>query len=159
MHNILTSDVEDWYQGLGIAPAQWDGFAPRLAIGMNVILELLADHATRATFFVLGIVAQEDPALVRQLVSAGHESGGFYARFWPYRLLRWGIRSLKRQGKPAIVYFHPWEFDLAHPRLHSEAAWLARRTHNHRLARTRGVLTALLRDFTWMAMGDVTTPA
>ena len=62
MRNLLSFDVEDWYQGLAIAPARWGEFAPRLTIGMEVILDLLARHGTHATFFVLGVVAQENPA-------------------------------------------------------------------------------------------------
>ena len=57
--------------------------------------------------------------------------------------------ALNRQGQPAIVYFHPWEFDPDHPILRTDVAWLARRTHYHRLALTRSVLAALLNDFTW----------
>jgi glycosyltransferase involved in cell wall biosynthesis len=59
------------------------------------------------------------------------------------------VGALNRQGQPAIVYFHPWEFDPVHPILRTDVLWLARRTHYHRLARTRSVLAALLNDFTW----------
>lgn len=41
--------------------------------GTNIILELLAEHHLRATFFVLGCVATMHPGLVRKIVQAGHE--------------------------------------------------------------------------------------
>jgi polysaccharide deacetylase family protein (PEP-CTERM system associated) len=84
-------------------------------------------------------------------------SGGFYARLWPYAWLRWGIQRLNQRGQPAIVYFHPWEFDVHQPRLRRETAWLARATHYHRLACAPGILQALLRDFRWTTMGDYLT--
>ena len=73
--NILTFDVEDWYQGLDIPQARWPSFEQRLSIGLDVISELLAAHRVRATFFVLGQIASEHPGLVRRLSEAGHEIG------------------------------------------------------------------------------------
>src|SRR5256885_1140182 len=51
--------------------------------------------------------------------------GGFYMRFWHYRFVRWAIARLNVQRQPAIVYFHPWEFDEAQPRLRCQSHWLA----------------------------------
>lgn len=81
-------------------------------------------------------------------------SGGFYARFWPYALLKRAIQHLNRQGQPAIVYFHPWEFDVQQPRVKNASHPLARTTHYHRLHRTRYVLQGLLRDFEWAPLQD-----
>jgi len=44
-------------------------------IGVPRILELLARHEVRATFFVPGRVAERHPHRVRQIVDAGHEIG------------------------------------------------------------------------------------
>lgn len=219
MRNILTFDLEEWYQGLELPLGEWARWESRLAVGMDFILEQLAGAGVQATFFVLGVVAQEHPALVRRLAEAGHEigthgwnhtplyrqtpshfrgelrrsidlladlsdqpvrghraaffsltpqtewaiaqmaeagiqydsslfpvfnyrygwpgaprwphrwpnsdiweiplstlslgrlnlpfSGGFYARFWPYTMLRWAITRVNRAGQPAVVYFHP----------------------------------------------------
>jgi len=38
-------------------------------------------------------------------------AGGFYGRMLPRELLAAGIRNLNRRGAPAILYFHPWEFN------------------------------------------------
>ena len=75
--------------------------------------------------------------------------GGFYARFWPYAWVRWAIQRLNDLGQPAIVYFHPWEFDPGHPRLKEELPRLARTTHYHRLTHSSQILSTLLSDFHW----------
>jgi len=38
-------------------------------------------------------------------------AGGFYGRVLPRQLLEAGVRTLNRQGIPATLYFHPWEFN------------------------------------------------
>lgn len=44
--------------------------------------------------------------------------GGAYLRLLPYRYTAAGIRKMNvEEGLPACVYFHPWEIDLAQPRL------------------------------------------
>lgn len=66
----LTVDVEDWFDGLGLSPR-----APAVEGHVDRILELLAAHDRRATFFVLGDLARRHPALVRRIAAAGHEIG------------------------------------------------------------------------------------
>ena len=45
-------------------------------------------------------------------------AGGGYFRLLPLRVVESGIDQLTRQGAPlAMLYFHPWEFDPAMPRL------------------------------------------
>src|SRR5262249_61077071 len=39
------------------------------------VLELLDRHSARATFFVLGWVAERYPSLIRRIAAAGHEIG------------------------------------------------------------------------------------
>ncbi|WP_227377256.1 polysaccharide deacetylase family protein [Haladaptatus halobius] len=38
-------------------------------------------------------------------------AGGFYARLLPTWVLKRGIRTLNARGIPAMLYFHPWEFN------------------------------------------------
>lgn len=83
--------------------------------------------------------------------------GGFYARFWPGALLRWTVARLNRQGRPAVFYFHPWEFDPAQPRLRGDARPLALATHYYRLAGARATLERLLDAFEWGAAEDYIT--
>ncbi|MCE7987306.1 MAG: DUF3473 domain-containing protein [Caldilinea sp. CFX5] len=78
--NALTVDVEDWFHGLGLPYAQMATLEPRLAIGLRRILDLLATHRTKATFFILGALVAEWRTLLGQIVDAGHELAihGFY---------------------------------------------------------------------------------
>jgi polysaccharide deacetylase family protein (PEP-CTERM system associated) len=72
---ILTFDLEDWYQVVG----RMFGFTPnaaergRLPVQIARILQLLDTFRTHATFFVLGLTAEEYPDLVRDIADAGHE--------------------------------------------------------------------------------------
>jgi len=75
--HAMTVDVEDWYQVSAfddlVARGAWDAQEQRVAIGTERLLELLDRHATRATFFVLGWIAEHQPALVRAIHERGHE--------------------------------------------------------------------------------------
>ena len=85
--NAFTVDLEDWYQGLEIGPEQWSGFASRLRVGSERLLRLLDAASVRATFFVLGYAAEQDPDLIREIRARGHEIGTHgYAHRLVYRL-------------------------------------------------------------------------
>jgi polysaccharide deacetylase family protein (PEP-CTERM system associated) len=75
--NAFSVDLEDYFHPTEVAsgPEDWEHFAPRIDIGTNLLLDLLAEHHTRATFFILGWVADHHPALVRRIAAAGHEIG------------------------------------------------------------------------------------
>jgi len=77
MLNALTFDVEDYFHVHafeGVIPrAQWDSIPTRVRESTRCILELLREHDTRATFFVLGWVADRHPELVREIAADGHE--------------------------------------------------------------------------------------
>jgi len=73
MVNILTVDVEDWYME---APRRhWARFAPRIEADVEAVFDLLGRHGLRATFFVLGSIAERHPGLVRAIACEGHEVG------------------------------------------------------------------------------------
>ncbi len=76
---ILTVDVEDWFHVCGHAsysdPATWATRKKRVHVGTDRILDLLAGTASKATFFVLGWIARQSPALVKRIAEAGHEVG------------------------------------------------------------------------------------
>lgn len=87
MQNAFTVDVEDWYQGLEIPPAEWGRYERRLEVGVNRLLELLDEAAVRATFFILGSSAQNHPDLVRRIDERGHEIGTHgYSHAFVYQL-------------------------------------------------------------------------
>lgn len=44
-------------------------------------------------------------------------AGGGYFRLLPLWLMKRGLAQSAAQGRPAVLYFHPWEFDPEMPRL------------------------------------------
>lgn len=274
MQSVFSVDLEDWYQGLEIGIERWRGFVPRIETGLGVLLELLAETRTRATFFVLGYEAEHRPDLVRRVAAAGHEiashgyahrliyqqtpaefrddvrraktiveqvtgsqvrgyrapffsiteasswaldilaeegftydssvfpvinyrygmpnasrvadwtvtpsggrifevplstvqlrlpivgrsvnvpaGGGAYFRLYPYELTRHLIRSVEAEGRPAVFYVHPWEYDPGHPRIR-----LPRRvqqfTHYVNLTSTVPKTARLLRDVRFTTISE-----
>ncbi len=236
VQNILTIDVEDWFHILElpseIPVKDWIRLENRVLKNTLSLLNLLRRYNTKATFFVLGWVAQYCPDLVREIAKQGHEIathgyshrlvhnltpqefaqdislsleylsrvtskpirgyrapgfsltedclwaldillelglsydasifplkrnhggyenfaeeaglvttpkgrkilevpvtcnnvlgkklyllGGGYFRISPYWMIESGIKQLNRQGKPAMIYLHPREFDPLQPRL------------------------------------------
>jgi polysaccharide deacetylase family protein (PEP-CTERM system associated) len=77
--NALTIDVEDYYHVSAfehrLPRTQWDAMESRVVGSTERILRLLDQANVRATFFVLGWVAQRQPGLVRTIDRAGHEIG------------------------------------------------------------------------------------
>lgn len=75
--NAMSVDVEDYFQvGLFekvIARDRWDGFELRVERNTLALLELFESHDVRATFFVLGWVAERCRDLVGSIVASGHE--------------------------------------------------------------------------------------
>ncbi|MBV1859606.1 MAG: polysaccharide deacetylase family protein [Nannocystaceae bacterium] len=76
---LLTFDIEDWFHILEHEPTSdvrvWSRFESRVRDGTERILEALARHERRATFFCLGWVAEHFPAVVHAIDEAGHEVG------------------------------------------------------------------------------------
>jgi polysaccharide deacetylase family protein (PEP-CTERM system associated) len=75
---VLSFDVEEHYRieaasGLTIDAAQKARYAERLEPSTGWLLEQLARFRIRATFFVVGEIACDNPALVRTIHRAGHE--------------------------------------------------------------------------------------
>jgi polysaccharide deacetylase family protein (PEP-CTERM system associated) len=81
--NALSVDVEDYFQVSAfeqhVAQADWDSRELRVDRNVGRLLEIFAEHDVRATFFMLGWVAQKVPSMVREIVAGGHEiaSHGF----------------------------------------------------------------------------------
>ncbi|BAK67215.1 putative polysaccharide deacetylase [Sphingobium sp. SYK-6] len=81
-----------------------------------------------------------------RIVPAG--GGGFF-RLLPYGFSRWALRQVtQRDGRPAILYFHPWEIDPGQPRVAS-APLRSRLRHYTNLGAMAGKLRRLLNDFQW----------
>jgi len=77
--NILTFDVEEWFHILDNESTKtvdnWDDFPSRIHTNMEKIFELLEASETKASFFVLGWVAEKHPEIVREIKKRGYEIG------------------------------------------------------------------------------------
>ncbi|MEX0729881.1 MAG: XrtA system polysaccharide deacetylase [Aquisalimonadaceae bacterium] len=75
--NALTVDVEDYFQvgafASRIRPEEWDQWPSRVERNTDCLLALFDAHQVRATFFVLGWIAERYPDLVRRIRDQGHE--------------------------------------------------------------------------------------
>lgn len=75
--NAMTVDVEDYFQVSAferhISRADWESLACRVERNMERILALFDTRGIKATFFVLGWMAERYPAMIRSLHDNGHE--------------------------------------------------------------------------------------
>ncbi len=76
-HHILTFDLEEHFQASRFdSPMRrrsWSTSQSRVQVSVERILELLAHHSTKATFFSLGWLAEQHPSVIREVSAAGHE--------------------------------------------------------------------------------------
>jgi polysaccharide deacetylase family protein (PEP-CTERM system associated) len=77
VNNVFSVDVEDYFHVEAfsdIVPRnKWDTYSLRVEANTHRVLDLLDEHKTEATFFVLGWVAERMPQLVREIHARGHE--------------------------------------------------------------------------------------
>jgi polysaccharide deacetylase family protein (PEP-CTERM system associated) len=73
----MSVDVEDWFQVENLKPviprSSWDTRESRVERNTTRILDILDATGVRATFFILGWVAERQPGLIRRIAAAGHE--------------------------------------------------------------------------------------
>ena len=273
--NALTIDVEDYFQVNAFEPyiprENWDRYPLRVAGNVARLLDLLDEYQVKATFFVLGWVAERVPGTVREIQARGHEvachgyghqlifrigpqlfrddirrakavleditgaavrgyraptysitreslwafdllleegfsfdssvfpvyhdtygipdaprfpylvrraagtlqefplttlplklagksvqlpiAGGGYLRLLPVALIKWGIDRVNRvEGKPCVLYLHPWEIDPDQPRI--QAGWKSRFRHYNNLAKTEDKLRYLLKGVRYGTMSQ-----
>ncbi|HEV2264709.1 MAG TPA: XrtA system polysaccharide deacetylase [Stellaceae bacterium] len=77
--NALTVDVEDYFQVEALAHAvprsAWETMPSRVEANVDRLLALFDASGAKATFFMLGWVAERHKAMVRRIVTLGHELG------------------------------------------------------------------------------------
>jgi polysaccharide deacetylase family protein (PEP-CTERM system associated) len=77
LSNAMTIDVEDYFQVSAFAShiprESWTSIAGRVEPNIDRILALLSEENIKATFFTLGWIAERYPAMVKRIVSDGHE--------------------------------------------------------------------------------------
>ena len=75
--NAFSIDLEDYFHtevaSGAVSHSDWDTMPSRVVPGMSRMLDLLEEHDTRSTVFVLGWIARRYPSLVRQIAERGHE--------------------------------------------------------------------------------------
>lgn len=124
-HNIFTVDLEEWFHICGaggeLAPDRWDRLPTRAVETTRRLLDLLARTGVPATFFVLGWVADRHPALIDEILAAGHDIGSH--GYWherafdlgPIRFrqdLRDSVRAIARCGVPRVTAFRAPEWSI-----------------------------------------------
>jgi polysaccharide deacetylase family protein (PEP-CTERM system associated) len=123
--NVFTVDLEEWFHVCGVggalAPANWDRLPSRVEQTTFGLLDLLDLVQVRATFFVVGWVADRHPRVVEAVVAAGHEIGSHgYSHSRVYDLsadqfrddLRASMRAIAAAGAPRVAMFRAPEWSI-----------------------------------------------
>ena len=75
--NALTVDVEDYFQVSAFADSidhkDWGNHPLRVEKNTQRLLDMFDEHSVKATFFILGWVAERTNGLVREIAARGHE--------------------------------------------------------------------------------------
>jgi len=107
VRNVFTVDLEEWFHVCGVpalARDHWDRLPSRVEPTTRIVLDLLDRHHVRATFFVVGWVAERHPQLVADVVAAGHEIGSHsHTHQRVYELERDAFRDDLRRSQRAIA--------------------------------------------------------
>lgn len=79
MRNYLTIDVEDYFQVAAfseiVSRRTWETLELRVQASTAEILQLLDQHGVKATFFVVGWIAEKHPEVVRAIMAGNHDIG------------------------------------------------------------------------------------
>ena len=77
MKNAMSIDLEDWFCVKNLSQVikreDWDSCELRVYASTKRVLDLLDKHKSKATFFVLGWIAERLPELIREIEEKGHE--------------------------------------------------------------------------------------
>ena len=77
IQNALTVDVEDYFQVSAFANSinqkEWENHPLRVENNTHKLLDLFDEYQFKATFFILGWIAERKKDLVLEIVSRGHE--------------------------------------------------------------------------------------
>jgi len=174
LHHGLSFDVEEHFQVSAFwsenRRQQWDSLESRVENNTRRIADILAAHDMKATFFVLGWVAERHPELIRSLSREGHEiaSHGYSHELVTTQTpesFRADIRKAKQIlenaiGKPILGYRAPsfsitnetrWALEIlveegyvydssVFPIVHDRYGMPGAEPHCHRLATKAGFL-------------------
>jgi polysaccharide deacetylase family protein (PEP-CTERM system associated) len=123
--NAFTVDVEEWFHICGVdgpvAPALWETLPSRVVATTRLVLEELDRAGARATFLVVGWVAERHPTLVGEILAAGHEVGShgqMHARAYDLgpagfvEDIRRSVRALADAGAEQVTSFRAPEWSI-----------------------------------------------
>lgn len=123
--NALTVDVEEWFHICGVngplARDRWTSLPSRVVSTTRMLLEDFDRAGARATFFVLGWVAERYPSLVSEIQSAGHDIGSH--GYWHARVyeldppgfvadLRRSLAAIRAAGAANVTAFRAPEWSI-----------------------------------------------
>jgi polysaccharide deacetylase family protein (PEP-CTERM system associated) len=105
--NVMSVDVEDYFQVSAFADrvpsSAWSSYESRVRRNTERLLRILGDANVRATFFVLGWVAERFPGLVRTIDAEGHEIASHgYGHQLVYETGPDGFREDLRRARGAL---------------------------------------------------------
>lgn len=67
----MSVDLEDYYCDLPFS--EWSKYESRVVENTGLILDLFTKHDVKATFFVVGYIAEQFPELIKEIDKKGHE--------------------------------------------------------------------------------------
>lgn len=104
MVNILTFDIEDWYNCDFITEDfNWDKYEVRIYEGIERILLELDKRKLKGTFFCLGWMAEKHPDVIRQIHQRGHHIGCHsYQHELSFRFDRVGFKNDVEKSKKLL---------------------------------------------------------
>jgi len=102
--NILTFDIEDWYNCDFISQDfNWERYEVRIYDGLKRILDELEERNLKGTFFCLGWIAEKHPEVIRSIHRGGHHIGCHsYQHELAFRFDREGFKSDTEKSKKLI---------------------------------------------------------
>ncbi|MDD2834699.1 MAG: polysaccharide deacetylase family protein [Methanothrix sp.] len=92
MINALVVDLEHWHSSEFLTKYLPEELVDQVPESVRPILDLLDKHETKATFAVLGSVAEQHPELVKEIYDKGHEIASH----------AWSHKTLHKLGKDAF---------------------------------------------------------
>lgn len=100
-----------------------------------------------------GSLVELPPLVLRVRGTNLPAAGGGYLRLLPLSFTRWAVAQAVSEGRPAVLYLHPWEIDPEQPRFN--VGLLKGIRHYHGLAAFEGRLRRLLSEHRYGRMRDL----
>jgi polysaccharide deacetylase family protein (PEP-CTERM system associated) len=107
MKHLLSVDLEDWFHivegGDSIAMENWENLPGRVEHNTRRLLAVFSELKVKATFFVLGWIAERYPDLIGEIMAGGHEIASHgYSHALVYELTREGFEADLERASVAI---------------------------------------------------------